>query len=270
MGIAIAGACLILVAVIAFSIIIVVAIVNAARHKKKKYGIKILLCGAAFIAGFALVAVAPIPPETMKEVTEASRVERSTTQKAKSETKSEKSETPQIQTDSKPQSESTRDNSKSESKPTESKTETEPTATTEPQKPTEKPKAKTDKSKKTKKEKTESATSESDKSEQIDTSVSFADIYREFKANELRAKDEFDGNRYQITGKINWIETGGLSNLTGGATLTMETEVDGTIVVYYAEFERAQEEKLKQVNEGDIITFVGRCSGGNFLDCELQ
>ena len=64
--------------------------------------------------------------------------------------------------------------------------------------------------------------------------------------------------------------TGGILNLTGGATLTMETRIDNTIVFFYAEFERDQEEALKTVNVGDTITFDGTCiSAGNWEDCEL-
>lgn len=100
--------------------------------------------------------------------------------------------------------------------------------------------------------------------------VSFDEIYREFKRNELNAKDLYNGNRYTITAKINGMETGGLFNLTGGATLTMEYRVDNTIVFFYAEFEKEQEEALKKISVGDSITFTGTCYGGNFTDCEIQ
>lgn len=62
----------------------------------------------------------------------------------------------------------------------------------------------------------------------------------------------------------------GLFNLTGGATLTMETQVDNTIVIFYAEFEKEQEEALKTVKVGDTITFEGEClSAGSWVECEL-
>lgn len=107
-------------------------------------------------------------------------------------------------------------------------------------------------------------------SDTIDTSVSFADIYREFKRNELNAKDLYNGKRYEITAKINGISTSGLLNLTGGATLTMEQQVDSTIVFFTAEFEKEQEEVLKELSVGDTITFIGTCYGGNFTDCEID
>lgn len=104
----------------------------------------------------------------------------------------------------------------------------------------------------------------------VDTSVSFDEIYRAYKENELRADDTYQYNRYRITAKINGMETDGLFNLTGGATLTMETQVDNTIVFFYAEFEREQEEALKSVNVGDTITFEGKClSAGSWTDCEI-
>ena len=104
---------------------------------------------------------------------------------------------------------------------------------------------------------------------EVDTSVTFADIYREFKRNELNAKDLYNGNRYQITAEINGISSSGLLNLTGGATLTMKEQVDGTIVFFTAEFEKEQENALKELSVGDTITFTGTCYGGNFSDCKL-
>ena len=101
-------------------------------------------------------------------------------------------------------------------------------------------------------------------------SVSYAEIYKAYKENELRADDTYKNNRYQITAKVNGMSTGGLFNLTGGATLTMEIRVDNTIVFFYAEFEKEQEEALKTINVGDTITFEGEClSAGTWVDCEL-
>lgn len=101
-------------------------------------------------------------------------------------------------------------------------------------------------------------------------SVTFDEIYYAYEQNELRADDIYKNNRYRITAKINGMTTGGILNLTGGATLTMETRIDNTIVFFYAEFERDQEEALKTVNVGDTITFDGTCiSAGNWEDCEL-
>jgi len=101
-------------------------------------------------------------------------------------------------------------------------------------------------------------------------SVFYDEIYRAYKENELRADDTYKNNRYQITAKINGMETGGLFNLTGGATLTMEVKVDNTIVFFYAEFEEEQEEALKIINVGDTITFEGEClSAGTWVECEL-
>ena len=100
--------------------------------------------------------------------------------------------------------------------------------------------------------------------------VGFDEIYHAYKENELRADDVYKNNRYRITAKINGMSTGGLFNLTGGATLTMEKKVGNTIVFFYAEFEKEQEENLKQINVGDTITFEGKClSAGSWTDCEI-
>lgn len=114
----------------------------------------------------------------------------------------------------------------------------------------------------------ESTTEET--TESVDTSVTYDEIYSEFKRNELNAKDLYNGKRYQITAKINGMETGGVLNLTGGATLTMEYKVDNTIVFFLAEFEKEQEDTLKQISVGDTVTFIGTCYNGTFSDCELQ
>ena len=118
-------------------------------------------------------------------------------------------------------------------------------------------------------DKVEETTTE-ETTETVDTSVTYDEIYSEFKRNELNAKDLYNGNLYQIAAKINGMATGGLLNLTGGATLTMEYKVDNTVVFFTAEFEKEQEEQLKQVSVGDCITFIGTCYGGSFTDCELQ
>ena len=108
-----------------------------------------------------------------------------------------------------------------------------------------------------------------DKEDQY-TPASFEEIYKAYEDNELVADDLYKGRRYEITATINGMETGGLMNMTGGATLTMEKKIGNTIVVFLAEFERDQEEALKNIKVGDEITFEGTCySAGSWSDCEL-
>lgn len=100
--------------------------------------------------------------------------------------------------------------------------------------------------------------------------ATFDEIYHAYKENELVADDLYQYNRYRVTAKINGMTNDGLFNLTGGATLTLETKVDNTIVVFYAEFEKDQEDNLKTVKVGDTITFIGEClSAGSWSDCEM-
>nr|UWI25361.1 MAG: hypothetical protein [Bacteriophage sp.] len=102
------------------------------------------------------------------------------------------------------------------------------------------------------------------------TPASFEEIYQAYEDNELVADDLYKGRRYEVTATINGMETGGLMNMTGGATLTMEKKIGNTIVVFLAEFERDQEEALKNIKVGDEITFEGTCySAGSWSDCEL-
>lgn len=100
--------------------------------------------------------------------------------------------------------------------------------------------------------------------------ATFDEIYYAYKENELVADDLYQYNRYRVTAKINGMTNDGLFNMTGGAMLTMETKVDNTIVFFYAEFEKEQEENLKSVKVGDTITFEGKClDAGNWSECEL-
>ena len=120
----------------------------------------------------------------------------------------------------------------------------------------------------------ESSPSESEPQTSEETSAvgtaTFDEIYQAYKENELVADDLYRYNRYRVTAKINGMTNDGLFNLTGGATLTLETKVDNTIVFFYAEFEKEQEENLKTVKVGDTITFEGKClNAGNWSECEL-
>lgn len=106
--------------------------------------------------------------------------------------------------------------------------------------------------------------------DEVDLNVTYDEIYKAYKENELVADDLYQYNRYRITAKINGMTSDGLFNLTGGATLTMEKRVGNTRVFFYAEFEKAQEEALKTIKVGDTITFEGEClSAGMWSDCEL-
>lgn len=100
--------------------------------------------------------------------------------------------------------------------------------------------------------------------------VDYEEIYRAYQENELRANDVYQYNRYRITAKVTGIESDGLLNLMGGATLTMLIRVDNTYVYFLAEFEKDQEEALKTINVGDTITFEGECvSDELWVECEL-
>lgn len=102
------------------------------------------------------------------------------------------------------------------------------------------------------------------------SSVSFSELYHAYKENEIVADDIYKGNRYQVTGEIVGISNDGLLNIGGGATLTVNVELDEAIVVLIATFEKGQIESLKSVKVGDTITFAGKClSYGSWSECEL-
>lgn len=132
------------------------------------------------------------------------------------------------------------------------------------------PKPKKQKPSKPKKQKQSKSKPKPKQKKKTTKRISFADIYRAYQKNELRAKKLYGGKRHKITAKINGIKAGRWLGLFGGANLTMETKVDNTIVFFIAEFNKDQENALMRVSVGDTITFVGTCYGGSFSDCELK
>ena len=100
--------------------------------------------------------------------------------------------------------------------------------------------------------------------------VTYDEIYKAYKENELVANDIYKGNRYQVTAVINGISDGGLLGLSGGATLTMQTMVGTTLVFFYTDFDKAEKEALKTVKVGDTITFEGECrSAYSWEHCKI-
>lgn len=122
---------------------------------------------------------------------------------------------------------------------------------------------------------TEPSTTEKETIEKLPTltyieDVDYEEIYKAYKVNKLKAEDVYSGNRYRVTATVNGMSTGGLFNITGGATLTMLIKIDNTHVFFLAEFEREQEEALKTIEVGDTITFEGKCASDEmWVECEL-
>lgn len=105
---------------------------------------------------------------------------------------------------------------------------------------------------------------------EVDLDVTYDEIYNSYKSNELLADDLYSGNRYRITAIVKGIESDGLFNLTGGATLNLRVEVGDTIVPLLAEFETNQEDALKKIAVGDTVVFEGTCvSAGAWTDCKI-
>ena len=103
-----------------------------------------------------------------------------------------------------------------------------------------------------------------------DTSVTYDEIYNAYQSNELTADELYKNNRYRITATVHRISNDGILNLTGGATITMRTEVGDKVVSIIAEFEKDQEEALKRIAVGDTITFEGKCvSEGAWMECKI-
>ena len=105
----------------------------------------------------------------------------------------------------------------------------------------------------------------------VNRDVSFAEIYKSFEMNSINAEDVYNDKYFVITAKINGMKTGGFLGLEKNVTtLTMEIQVENTIVFFLAKFDAKQREALKSVAVGDEISFIGKCDNGNFYDCILE
>lgn len=104
----------------------------------------------------------------------------------------------------------------------------------------------------------------------VDTSVAYEEIYNAYESNELVADELYKGNRYRITATVHRINTDGIFNMTGGATINMKVEVGDKVVSIIGEFEKDQEEALKLIVVGDTITFEGECGSAKaWIECEI-
>lgn len=104
----------------------------------------------------------------------------------------------------------------------------------------------------------------------VDTSVTYDEIYNAYESNELVADELYKGNRYRITATVHRINTDGIFNVTGGATINMRVAVGDNVVSIIGEFEKDQEEALKLIVVGDTITFEGECGSARaWIECEI-
>lgn len=102
------------------------------------------------------------------------------------------------------------------------------------------------------------------------TTIDFDTVYKEYKANEVRAEETYGKKRYRVVGNVNALTDDGLMNLMGGVTVTLTRKVGNTTVFFFASFPKDQKEKIIQINAGDDITIVGEMRNLNFFSCEIE
>ncbi len=126
--------------------------------------------------------------------------------------------------------------------------------------------------------KTEEKTETEKTTEAVDTSVTYEEIYKEFNKNEIVAQKKYVGHRYCFSAKIIDIQYGnifedvfeGMFGVQKETDLTLEKQIDNTIVIFTAHFGAEQTKNFTQVSTGDTITIVGTCEDkGYFSDCAL-
>ena len=94
--------------------------------------------------------------------------------------------------------------------------------------------------------------------------VTFEEIYLAYKNNELRADEEYEGNRYQITAEVESVSEGWWGNYS----VTLTIRAAGRRCYLFCTFDSDQRDALIVLNEGDQITFEGTCeSWGVWDDC---
>ncbi len=105
------------------------------------------------------------------------------------------------------------------------------------------------------------------------SSVTFEQIYKDYKDNEYRADDKYAGNRYRITATVSNIGGGVLDKLLNwddDIFVAFEVRVGRTIALFKGQFPQSQLEAIKKISNGDKVTFEGECrSWGTWYDCKL-
>lgn len=89
--------------------------------------------------------------------------------------------------------------------------------------------------------------------------VNLEEMIHEYKANEIRAKEKYFENRYQLSGTIVSIERAGAREGFVGYNVTVETVVDGKRFELCANFQGDMKNIIMELNVGDTLTFTGKC-----------
>jgi len=104
--------------------------------------------------------------------------------------------------------------------------------------------------------------------EPLDQSTTVQDIYAAAQKNPLTAKDTYVGNHYLVTGTIDEMKEGFLSDFGDIHIIIVAEANDGTTLLIKADFNNDCRSQLSNYAIGDSITFEGKCEDDEGLDWE--
>lgn len=93
-------------------------------------------------------------------------------------------------------------------------------------------------------------------------SIELEEIYEEYKSNEVRAKQNYEGNFYNYNGIIKKIDTDIFDRPMLEIIFECKAKETCTALVY---FNKEESDKISKLNTGDNINFSGKVDGGNGL-----
>lgn len=100
--------------------------------------------------------------------------------------------------------------------------------------------------------------------------LDFATMINEYRSNEIRAKEIYENNRYEISAKIVSIERAGLREAYSGYNVNMTIDLDDEEFSICANFQGDFKEDIMKLNIGDTLTFTGECvSPSLWYDCTI-
>lgn len=100
--------------------------------------------------------------------------------------------------------------------------------------------------------------------------LDFEAMINEYRSNEIRAKEIYQDNRYEISAEIVSIEKAGLREAFIGYNVNMTVDLDDEEFSICANFSGDFKEDIMKLNTGDTLTFTGECvSPSLWYDCTI-
>lgn len=89
--------------------------------------------------------------------------------------------------------------------------------------------------------------------------LDFIEMVNEYRTNEIRAKDTYKDNRYEISAEVVSIEQAGLREGYSGYNVDMTIDLNGESFSLCANFQSDLKDEVIKLNKGDTLTFTGKC-----------